>query len=76
MAEERQVWESLRLKLLKDASEEKDRFMSLMSRERAEYEEQVNRLNSALSEANQTHLLELARVKKDLEVQHAVSNFF
>ena len=68
------MWESLRLKLLKDASEEKDRFVTLMARERAEFEEKLNRLNIALSEAKQTHLLELASVKKELEAEHAVRN--
>ncbi|VDK32791.1 unnamed protein product [Taenia asiatica] len=72
MEEERRVWDGLRKQLLKDASEEKDRLITLMSRERAEFEEKINQLNTALSEANQTSLHEVARIKKELETEYTV----
>ncbi|EUB62917.1 5-azacytidine-induced protein [Echinococcus granulosus] len=72
MAEERRVWDGLRKKLLKDASEEKDRLITLMTRERTELEEKINQLNTALSEANQRSLHEVARVKKALESEYAL----
>ncbi|KAL5963257.1 hypothetical protein TSMEX_008985 [Taenia solium] len=72
MEEERRVWDGLRKKLLKDASEEKDRLIILMNRERAEFEEKINQLNTALSEANQTSLHEVARIKKELETEYTL----
>lgn len=76
MEEERRVWDGLRKKLLKDASEEKDRLVTLMTRERTEFEEKINQLNAALSEANQTSLHEVARIKKELETEYGVGIHF
>lgn len=73
LEEERQVWDNLRTKLLKEGDEEKERVMNQAARERTEFEEQISRLNVALAEASQKQLQDMERMKKEMREEYEVS---
>ncbi|KAM7542572.1 hypothetical protein Aperf_G00000007747 [Anoplocephala perfoliata] len=70
LEEERQVWDNLRKKLLKEADEGKERVMNQAARERTEMEERLGQLNATLAEASQKQLQDIELVKKEMAEEY------